>query len=111
MRQLTSIRPGTVERMEADENALRDCFEDHVQESVLEAALQRFSAIRDLASADDAESFVLAYGLLVRSAPELGLEPAERLLAAHEDIPRAAQREVLDQCRELVRSVTIRSNR
>jgi exocyst complex component 3 len=43
----------------------------------------------------------------VRSAPELGLEPAERLLAAHEDIPRAAQREVLDQCRELIRSVTV----
>jgi len=107
LRQLTSIRPGTVERMEADENALRECFEDHVQESVLESALQRFSAIRDLASADDAESFVLAYGLLVRSAPELGLEPAERLLAAHEDIPRAAQREVLDQCRELIRSVTV----
>lgn len=109
MRQLTSIRPGTVERMEADEYALRDCFEDHVQESVLESVLQRFSAIRDLASADDAESFVLAYGLLVRSAPELGLEPAERLLAAHEDIPRAAQQEVLDQCRELVRSVTFKA--
>ena len=107
LRQLTLIRPGTVERMEADENALRECFEDHVEESVLESALQRFSAIRDLASADDAESFVLAYGLLVRSAPELGLEPAERLLAAREDIPRAAQREVLDQCRELIRSVTV----
>ena len=107
LRQLTLIRPGTVERMEADETALRECFEDHVQESVLESALQRFSAIRDLASADDAESFVLAYGLLVRSAPELGLEPAERLLAAHEHIPRAAQREVLDQCRELIRSVTV----
>ena len=105
LRQLTSIRPGTVERMEADENALRDCFEVYVQENVLESALQRFSAMRDLASADDAESFVLAYGLLVRSAPELGLEPAERLLAAHEDIPRAAQREILDQCRELIRSV------
>ena len=107
LRQLTLIRPGTVERMEADETALRECFEDHVQESVLESTLQRFSAIRDLASADDAESFVLAYGLLVRSAPELGLEPAERLLAAHEHIPRAAQREVLDQCRELIRSVTV----
>ena len=107
LRQLTSIRPETVERMEADENALRAIFEDHVQESVLESAFQRFSAMRDLAAADDAESFVLAYGLLVRSAPELGLEPAERLLAAHENIPRAAQREVLDQCRELIRSVSV----
>ena len=93
--------------MEADENALRECFEDHVEGKCFGISTQRFSAIRDLASADDAESFVLAYGLLVRSAPELGLEPAERLLAAREDIPRAAQREVLDQCRELIRSVTV----
>jgi len=55
-------------------------------------------------AADDTESFVLAYGLLVQSAPELGLEPAERLLAAREDIPRATQREVLEECRELLKS-------
>jgi exocyst complex component 3 len=58
----------------------------------------------DAAAADDTESFVLAYGLLVQSMPELGLEPAERLLAAREDIPRATQREVIEVCKELLHS-------
>jgi exocyst complex component 3 len=33
--------------------------------------------------------------------PELGLEPAERMLAARKDIPRATQRAILEECREL----------
>ena len=102
MRQLQCIRPGTVERMDADEAALRECFADHLQHKTLEPWLQRLAELRDMVAADDAESFVLAYGLLVRSAPELGLEPAERMLAARDDIPRATQREMLDECRELL---------
>ena len=102
MRQLQCIRPGTVERMDADEAALRECFAGHLQHKTLEPWLQRLAEVRDMAAADDAEAFVLAYGLLVRSAPELGLEPAERLLAAREDIPRATQKEMLEECRELL---------
>ena len=60
--------------------------------------------VRDVAAADDTESFVLAYGLLVQSMPELGLEPAERLLAAREDLPRATQREVLVECKQYLDS-------
>lgn len=102
MRQLHSIRPGTVDRMEADEAALRECFADHLQHKHLEPWLQRLAEIRDLAAADDAESFVLAFGLLMRSAPELGIEAAERLLAARDDIPRTVQRDILEECRELL---------
>lgn len=102
MKQLQTIRPGTVDRMEEDENALRECFEDFLPSNRLDLGLQRLADVRDLAAADDTESFVLAYGLVVQSMPELGIEPAERLLAAREDIPRATQREVLEECRELL---------
>ena len=87
---------------EEDENALRECFEDFLPSNRLDLGLQRLADVRDLAAADDTESFVLAYGLVVQSMPELGIEPAERLLAAREDIPRATQREVLEECRELL---------
>ena len=102
MKQLQTIRPETVGRMEDDENALRECFENFLPSNRLDLGLQRLADVRDLAAADDTESFVLAYGLVVQSMPELGIEPAERLLAAREDIPRATQREVLEECRELL---------
>ena len=104
MRQLQIIRPGTVDRMAADEDAIRECFVDYLPHKRVDPWVQHLANIRDVAAADDAESFVLAYGLLVQSMPELGLEPAERLLAAREDIPRATQREVLEECSSLLNS-------
>lgn len=104
MRQLHTIRPGTVDRMAADEEAIRECFAEHLPHKRLDPWIQRLADVRDVAAADDAESFVLAYGILVQSMPELGLEPAERLLAAREDIPRATQREVLEECKVLLES-------
>ena len=84
MRQLHSIRPGTVDRMEADEAALRECFADHLQHKQSEPWLQRPRRSR-LGRSGRRESFVLAVGLLMRSAPGLGIEAAERLLAARDD--------------------------
>lgn len=101
MRHLQVIRPGTVDRMAADEDVLRECFGDYLPYKIVDPWLQRLADIRDVAAADDAESFVLAYGILVQSMPELGLEPAERMLAARKDIPRATQRAILEECREL----------
>lgn len=102
MRQLQVIHPGTVDRMAADEDAIRECFADYLPHNRVDPWLQRLADVRDLAAADDPETFVLAYGLLVQSMPELGLEPAERLLAAREDIPRATQREILQGCNDLL---------
>lgn len=104
MRQLHAIRPGTVGRMAADEDALRECFAEHLPHKRVDPWLQRLADVRDVVAADDTESFVLAYGLLMQSMPELGLEPAARLLAAREDIPRATQREVLEECKQLLNS-------
>ena len=61
--------------MEEDENALRECFEDFLPSNRLDLGLQRLADVRDLAAADDTESFVLAYGLVVQSMPSWESNP------------------------------------
>ena len=50
MRHLQVIRPGTVDRMAADEDVLRECFGDYLPYKIVDPWLQRLADIRDVAS-------------------------------------------------------------
>uniref|UniRef100_A0A061QZB5 Exocyst complex component 3 n=1 Tax=Tetraselmis sp. GSL018 TaxID=582737 RepID=A0A061QZB5_9CHLO len=90
-----------IERMEADEAAIADCFSAHIRADKVHQALQQLQDIRDLVSSDSVEGYVLAYTALLRADSQLTPGQLEKLMQARSDMSKHDINEVMVQCRDV----------
>eukprot|EP00899_Mesostigma_viride_P002764 jgi/Mesvir1/12489/Mv08103-RA.2 len=104
LKQKQSIQDATVRRMEQDEAAFGLFFESYVARDVMERKMQPVNDLRELASSDSVESFVLSFNSILQNSPGANINYVSRVLALRMDMSKADRNEVLEQCKEIYNS-------
>ncbi|BDA50552.1 Exocyst complex component 3 [Coccomyxa sp. Obi] len=96
-----SITDAFLKQLQRDYDLICDFFEKHCIKEKVTKVCQPLDDLRDVASSDSVDTFVLSYTSLLQSAP--GITPAllERIVASRPDLTKADIKEVIDQCRDV----------
>nr|TKW22758.1 hypothetical protein SEVIR_4G249200v2 [Setaria viridis] len=99
--QKNHIREETIERMRLDEEVLKDFFTEHINVTNVESRVKVLADVRELASAESLESFVLTYTIILHHQPDCPPEVVKKLVALREGISRSEANEVVQECKEV----------
>ena len=97
------IQKEVTDQIVRDCSQLRDFFAKYSRDSD-HKAFQLMESFSDIVDADDADSFVISYRLLLDVRSDFAPSNLERVLSAREDISKREAANVLSQCEEIFAS-------
>ena len=100
-KQLGTLVPHTIPRLEEDERALVESMSLRMSHNKSLGRISRLTNLRELVNATDADAFTRAYEVLLGNWPEAGLDAVDAILRARRDLDKASARKILEQCRDV----------
>ncbi|CAH9128310.1 unnamed protein product [Cuscuta epithymum] len=101
------IKEETIERMRLDEEILLDFFQNDISASKVESILKILGDLRELASSESPDSFILAYTNTLEHQPDCPPEVVEKIVGMREGIPRKDAKEVVHKCKKVYESYLV----
>ncbi len=98
--QCGAIKTGTMARIAADEQELRETFAAYCDAAPLATIFQTLTDLRELACASTEAEIANAFGTMLRNTPGTTVDVVERILALRDDIPKPVKKQIVHACHE-----------